>query len=512
MTARHQHPRARRRAFAALAVVVGAAVSCGGGTGGSPAPAHPAAARFGPALPRNRFLGPAATSTMHADSGSSDSTPLPGPGTAPVQVRVTPLGAVCPTILVGGDGLPVALCTRVMDLRPMVVLLDPADGHPLASLDLAGGSLFGGVYGYLDHHDRMVLVDGAGDLLRVGHRSGPDGWSLAVDERVPLSPSLVEGDAVTGLAPGYDGLVWFATGRGVVGTVATGRGRVATVQLRRGERVTNSISTAPVGTAVATDRAVYLLRQDPGDGPAVVWRRPYLRGPARKPGMLARGTGSTPTFLGPTDGSDYVAVVDDDSPRVHLLVIRTRGDRAGRLACRTAVLGRGGPASENSPVGIGRTVVVAGTYGYEYPRLPEGSGPSNPTEADFRGGMTRVDVRPGGRGCDVVWDRATRSAAVPRLSTRTRTLTTLTATPGAPVTTGQQQPFAYTVLDADTGRALTSQPVPDAAGDPLQLAGTIGPGRVLYQGTVGSVLVVRPAPSTSGRSDPAGATTAPGQR
>ncbi len=469
------------------------AMSCSGGTSEDGASPSPADTTFGPALPPNPFLGPAATSTMHADSGSSDATDLPGPGSGPVDVTVVPVGAVCPTILVGSDGMPVALCTRVADLRPVVLLLDPARGAPLASHELAGGSLFGGVYGYLDEHDRMVLVDGAGDLLRVAHQRQAEGWTLTVDQRVPLGASLPARDAVTGLAPDYDGLVWFATGGGVVGAVDTDDGQVRTTRLDDGERVTNGISTAPVGTAVATDRAVYLLRAVAGGGPDVVWRAPYERSAARKPGMLAQGTGSTPTFLGPTDGSDYVAVVDDASPRVHLLVIHASGPDAGRPVCSTEVLGSGGPGSENSPVGIGRTVVVAGTYGYAYPRLPEGAGPSDPADAPFQGGMTRVDVRQDGSGCDVVWDTDTRSAAVPRLSTSSRTIVTFTAAADPAGAPGQHPPFAYTVLDADSGGTLASQELPAGAGDPLQLAGTIAPGSFLYQGTVGSVLVVRSA-------------------
>ena len=68
--------------------------------------------------------------------------------------------------IIGADGYPVALCTRVADVRPIVLLLDPATGGQLASLEVAAGSLFGGVYGYLDHEDRMVLVDGADETLQ----------------------------------------------------------------------------------------------------------------------------------------------------------------------------------------------------------------------------------------------------------------------------------------------------------------------------------------------------------
>jgi hypothetical protein len=127
--------------------------------------------------------------------------------------------------------------------------------------------------------------------------------------------------------------------------------------------------------------------------------------------------------------------------------------------------------------------VVASTYGYPYPRLPEDAGPSQPETAEFRGGMTRVDVRADRSGCDVVWDRDVASVAVPKLSTADDTILTVTRPTG-----GDTGPYASTVIDADDGEVLASRPLPAGVGDPLQLAGTIAPDGVLYQGTLGSVL------------------------
>ena len=491
------NPAVRRLAVLAASTLLVAASVCSSDDGSSTTTAATGATSFRPAPRRNPYLGPAGTATMHGDSESSDSTRLEGPGSGRVDVRSVDLGAVCASVLIGRDGFPVALCTRIADLRPVVHLLDPTTGSSLASLEVTAGSLFGGVYGYLDEADRMVLVDGASDLLRIAHRRSASGWTLEVDQRVPLAGSIPSGDLVTSVSPDYRGDVWFATGGGTVGAVDTATGSVRTVALPAGERVSNSISTAPSGMAVATDHALYLVAAGRGGRPAVRWRRAYDRGPARKPGQLSRGTGSTPTFFGPTDGADYVAVVDNADPRVHLVVVRATGDRAGQVVCRPEVLRRGGPGSENSPIGAGRTVVVASTYGYPYPRVPEDAGPSRPATAPFVGGMTRVDVRPDGSGCDVVWDSAVRSAAVPRLSTADGTITTMTRrSPVGTAATGGSDTFAYAVLDASNGRSLAEQDL-GATGDPLQLAGTIGPGRVLWQGTVGSVLRITGADGSS---------------
>lgn len=463
------------------------AAGCGGDDGAAPSTTSTGTtSAFQPALPPNPHLGPAGTATSHGDSGSSDTTPLPGPGTGPIDVAALDVGAVCPSILVGSDGYPVALCTRVADVRPVVLLLDPETGEQLASLELTPGSLFGGVYGYLDDADRMVLVDGAHDLLRIGHRRSDAGWSLEVDERQPLTGSVPPGDEVTSVTPGYDGEVWFATAGGTVGAVDPDDGSVATLSLEPGERIANNISSAPNGTAVASDHAVYLFDLDDGR-PVRRWRHAYDRGPARKPGQLSWGTGSTPTFFGPTDGADYVAVVDNADPQVHLVVLHADGDDAGAQVCAPTVLAEGGPGSENSPIGAGRSVVIASTYGYPYPRLPDDAGPARPETAEFRGGMTRVDVRPDERGCDVVWDTDVASVAVPKLSTADDTILTVTRSTAADGS-GSPMQYASTVIDPADGAVLASRPLPAGVGDPLQLAGTVAPGGVLYQGTIGTVL------------------------
>jgi hypothetical protein len=458
-----------------------------------------AAAIFGPGIAPNDHLGPEARSAMHNDSGSSDTTGLPGPGTGSIDATPIELGAVCPAILIGSDDHPVSLCTRTSDVRPVVHLLDPQTGSSVAELALQAGNLFSGVYGYLDDADRLVMVDGSNDLLRVAHQRDGSVWSLEVDQRTPLDDALAVGDSVTSVAPGYDGEVWFATADAMVGYVDTTSGTVETVALEEGEQVANSISTAPEGTAVATDHALYLVAADDDGRPEVRWRVPYDRGPARKPGQLSWGTGSSPTFFGPTGGSDYLAMVDNADPEVHLLVVSAAGEDAGEEICAPVVLAEGGPGSENSPIGAGRTVIVASTYGYEYPALPEGAGPSEPESAPFEGGMTRVDVRPDGSGCDVVWDSPVRSAAVPKLSTADNTVVTMTRETPDGAADRTDDTFSYSVISAETGELLAAHDLGDGAGDPLQLAGTTGPDSVLYQGTVGTVM--RIAPATGGGVD-----------
>jgi hypothetical protein len=437
----------------------------------------------------NPFTGPTGTATMHGDSESSDTTPLPGPGAGALDVRFSEIVGACPTTLIGGDGIPVAVCTSIITRAPNVVLLDPHDAHAVDVLPVAGGSLFAGVYPYIDNRDRVVIVDGNGDLLRIAH----DGGKLKVVDTLPLGDAARGG--VVGLAPDWHGRVWFASAKGVAGYADPLSRAVKAITLGRGdELVANSISTAPGGTAVVTDRALYLLAARPGARPRVVWRAGYDRGPGRKPGQLSRGSGATPTFFGPRTGAEYLAITDNAAPQERLLVYdtrarsaRTRPKKVKRVCAMPVVTG-----TENSPIGAGRSVWVASTYGYPYPAEPEDQPPADPKSAPFEGGLTRVDV--GSKRCSVRWEIALRSAAVPRLSLADGLIyTTERASPQGATATGPLDSYALATVDANTGRIRSRQTLgATAAMDTLQLAPTIGPGGVLYQGTISGLFRVAP--------------------
>ncbi|MCW2991327.1 MAG: hypothetical protein JWM73_1921 [Solirubrobacterales bacterium] len=451
-----------------------------------------AAPAFGPLPAPNPAVALGGAATMHADSASSDSTPYAGPGTAAVTATFAELGAACPTVLQGSDAIPVALCTSIATRAPVVFLLDPATGLPTSTLTLPQGALFGGVYTYLDRRDRMVLVDAEGTIVRISHAGG----TLAIDDRLPVRaaldgkcPDLCGG--VVGIAPDWRGRVWLAAADGVVVLADPRTGAVVARRLGTDETVANSISTVRGRTGVVTDHALYDLTAR-GDGRIRIrWRRAYDRGPARKPGQLSRGSGATPTYFGPAHGDELVAITDNAAPHEHLLVY----DRAGRRVCDVPVLTKSDSGTENSPIGSGRSVFVASTYGYPYPAAPEGAEPTKPASAPFTGGLTRVDLRPGGRGCDVRWDTGVRSAAVPRLSVADGLIYTVQRTnrlaPGG--TASPLDDYALLAIDAETGRVRSTQPL--GAGlpaDTLQLAGTIVPGGVIYQGTISGIFRIAP--------------------
>ena len=448
-------------ATAVLAVLLGTAPP-GDAAGGAP--------------PRNPYAGPPGTATMHGDSGASDTTPYAGPGADPLPAQSVPLGAVCPTILAGRDGLVQALCTDYLDRAPVLRLLDPSTFLPVATLRLQKGSLLGGVYAYVDHHDRLVTADGSGAILLITHdRRGLGGsWRLVVQRRFPVRATI------TTVNPGFDGRIWFGTDHGRVGYADPRTGRVRSVRLgTKPQIVANSIASSPLGTSIVTDRATYLVRAGRAGRIRVVWKRAYDRGSARKPGQLSRGSGATPTFFGPRTGHEYVAVTDNARPREHLLVYRAA---TGRTVCRAPIFGADNSGTENSPIGWRRQVYVASTYGYPYPATPDGAGPARPASADFVGGLQRFQVRHG--TCRLIWSRPVRSAAVPRLARAEGVLYTVTRSPS--------QVYRLTRVSPRTGSVLSESVI--GAGplaDTLQMVGTILRDGTLLQGSVSGLTVVR---------------------
>lgn len=433
-------------------------------------------------------VGPAGTSLMHGDLASTDSTPNVGPGRRARVAASTVPGGACAATFIGSDGIPVSLCTQFLGpggvAVPTVTLFHPRTASVLARLPLTKGGLLGGVYGYLDARDRVVVADGSGAIVRVAHRGGLVAPRLVVEERVSLAGHLPRGDAVTGLSPDYAGRVWFASTNGVIGTVTrvAGRSRVTSMHLPRGEQLGNGLSVRPAGVSVLTTHALYEMTAGADGIPRVRWRRGYDRGAARKPGQLTWGSGTTPTYFGPR-GDDWVAIVDSADRAPNLLVYRSDD---GGLVCRMRAFGRSGQGTENSVIARGPTsLVIPSTYGYQYPPMAE-SGPARPSSAPFVGGSTRVDVAPG--RCHRVWENGDRIASLPRLSRADGLVYALGYGPYRP---GPQQlgPVYLIGSDSATGRRVVTIPVGTGPVDePLELTGTIARDGTLWQATVGRML------------------------
>ena len=533
----------RRVLAGAVAVAMTGVMAAAPGAAAAPDARAPHARQAPPGL------GPAGTSTVHGDAASTDTMPGRGPGATPAVVGGL-TGATCSTVFVGADGMPVALCTSYVGLAPptplapTVKLFHPDTAAVLAEVQLAKGALLGGVYGYLDDRDRVVVADGNRRLLAVGHERTSDGaWRMTVEVLADLSPGVPAGDAVTGLMPAFDGRVWFATTGGVVGTVRPG-GVVGTVRpggggddddvrtlaLPEGEKITNGLTVGPGGASVITTRALYELDLSEDGTPTVRWRRGYEVGPARRPGLLAHGSGTTPTYFGP--GDSLVAITDDAAHPELIVLRREDGTQVCRMpafattlapgsAAPDGVLIEGPAATENSLIAFGRSLVLVNTYGFEYPPFAV-DGPAVPPSAPYTGGMTRVDVRPGG-GCARAWTSLARTASLPKLTTGDGLIHALAYGPprahsvpdlppgggpgeGGPGGAGwldqglaqKLGPVDVTSTDVETGREVTRSFVGHAPLDePMELTGTLvargdAPG-VMWQPTLTRMLRIGPA-------------------
>ncbi|MEZ5239939.1 MAG: hypothetical protein R2716_13655 [Microthrixaceae bacterium] len=84
--------------------------------------------------------------------------------------------------------------------------------------------------------------------------------------------------------------------------------------------------------------------------------------------------------------------------------------------------------------------------------------------------------------------------AVPKLSTSDGTILTVTRPPDTGTGATDAVRYESTVISADDGTVLAARELPAGTPDPLQLAGTTAPGRVLYQGTLGRILRITAVP------------------
>lgn len=154
-----------------------------------------------------------------------------------------------------------------------------------------------------------------------------------------------------------------------------------------------------------------------------MWRQSYDRGTGTKPGSVNQGSGTTPDLFGA--GEDYVAITDNADDRMNILVYRRGRDVPDdrRLVCKVPVFGSGASTTDNSLISYGSSLVVENNYGYE-----------NITSLTFGrsvvGGVTRVDVRKDGSGCDTLWESKDRSPPrSPNSPPRTAFCTSIRRTP-----------------------------------------------------------------------------------
>jgi len=384
------------------------------------------------------FLAPQELSTIHSGGYNSDVHSASGPlGINPKVISrqgSTAPGGMYATTTFDNQGLMIVFMGSFAGFE--LNLLEPRSLKLLAKYDLPQRpSTFEGVvkmdadvfmkdtsssYFYLDQQGYAVIADSTQHIQRLGHRQKSNGdWEFFLDQSWDISghvpndcmsstnwfPSQ-ECDPITSVTPDHNGLIWWVTLHGRIGTLNPETDVIKSIQLEN-EEIQNSFAAARDGIYIVSDYAMYGFKTDKDGAPLVVWREQYDRGDNRKLGAISQGAGSTPTLL----GDDYVVIADNADPKVNLLVYRRRPDIQGkRLVCKVPLFNDDKSAVEISMIAWNRSIITKNDYGYTNAFQQE-------TWDQVVGGFTRIDIREDESGCDIFWTSPEISpSVVPKLS------------------------------------------------------------------------------------------------
>ena len=411
---------------------------------GAPATANPIAST---PVPQNPYLAPNGRNNIHDDAYATDAYSGPGPlGRKPVVTSELYGVEECATVAFDNAGRIVGLCGNLSG--PVLRLIDPVTLKVLATHSLPGrqfkvgvnplSDLCGGAYFYLDNLDRAVVETTARTIEVVADA----GNALTLQRTYDLTSAVPSDDCLIALAPDWNGLIWFESQDGIIGTVNPDTGAVHTTTLT-GEVIANSFAVDETGGVfIVSDHAMYRFDADPVSGmPVVSWRQAYDRGSTTKTGQLSQGSGTTPTLFG--DG--LVAITDNADPRMDVVVYRRGRESGGQFVCQAPVFAPGASATENSLVAVGNSLYAENNYGYKDPT-------STLLGATTTPGIARVDVTPSGQCVNVWTSSEIAPTSVPKASLASGLLYVYTKPKSLLV-----DAWYFTAIDLRTGATVYSK-------------------------------------------------------
>ena len=381
-------------------------------------------------IPQHPFMAATGGNNMHCDSAISDAYEASGPLGVNTEVssRTQGFGGYG-TITYDRQGRLVAVYSNGRGFE--LELMDPYSLQELASHDLPSRPWYwlfqgimpweyigAGMYFYLDEQDRAVVPTTKNTIQVIQTPDDVDG-AFALVREYDLSEHVVDmrwphRDSVAWVLPDWSGEVyWYATTAGVVGTVDVASGDVQTVQLAD-EIIENSFAVGEDGTFILSDRALYRFNLDEDGDITIDWRVPYDRGPAKKPGHITRGSGTSGTLLGGLDG--LVAFTDNAEPQIHLHFAK-RSD--GSLVCSIPLFEEGKSGTDISVAGFEQADEQGQGTGVYSALIENNWGHHRFPRSRPEPGLARVDVirhADGTYACDQIWLSSEKGIGVFKLS------------------------------------------------------------------------------------------------
>ncbi|MGI9287599.1 MAG: hypothetical protein ACR2P1_19600 [Pseudomonadales bacterium] len=397
---------------------------------GKPATAKPVSIQ----IPPHPHMAAQGLNAMHADGYSSDVHPGGGPLGNNIQMKsrvgITSVpGGQCATLTFNRDHNLVVLCAgmtgfriHLVEHRTLTLLAEyklpirPSSYDALIQRDksyiMEDSS---GAYFYLDNKDRVVMAASDQTVRRIAHRQDEDGnWSFVVEDQWDLSKDVPhdcttptnwspdgECDPITAVMPDYNGMIWWVTRRGRLGTLDPESGKIQGSRLDN-EEIQNGFSVAEDGVYIVSDHAMYRYSTGSQGEPLMGWREEYDRGTSRKVGTINQGSGTTPTLI----GDRYVTVTDNADGRINLVVYHRPQEHKGpREVCAVPLFDDNHSVTDNSMIAFNRSIMLENNAGYTSAYEQE-----NWDKA--AGGIMRIDIREDASGCDVVWRSEEHSSSV----------------------------------------------------------------------------------------------------
>jgi hypothetical protein len=168
--------------------------------------------------------------------------------------------------------------------------------------------------------------------------------------------------------------------------------------------------------------------------------------------------------------------------QMHIVVYRTAvdlGPKEERVVCEVPVFQWGAGATEDSLIGLGRSMIIANQYVYT-DETTLNTAPSAP-------GIARVDIDPKGKGCKLIWEND--EVAAPQVGPKMSTVTGLAYFYTMKYDENGLDVYYWNAVDFRTGKIVWEQQIGTGSPFDTYVPGpAIGPTGALYVGVNGGFI------------------------